>query len=89
MCGARRNDKVLMALAFFFGQQPYKRGLKVIGPGALQNLVRCAACQHLAVIHRNQLVETGGFIHIGGCDQHGHAALGFADLVDQFPELST
>jgi hypothetical protein len=55
--------------------------------GVRENLLRLPGDQHPSVVHRDEQVQAGGLLHIGGGDQNAHAGPVAADALDEFPEL--
>ena len=85
---ARRDVDVHVTGALGLRQERDEGGIEIGGPGAFEQRLRRARRQNLAGIHRDQPVEAGGFLHVGGGDDHAHAGAAGADILDQFPELA-
>ena len=83
-----RHDDFVVTTAPFLRQQRYERRFQSFGAGAFAEFLRRAARQYAPGIHRQQPVETIGFIHIGGGDDHAHAGALGANALDQLPELA-
>ena len=84
---ARRDHHRFVVFAFFFRQQGDKSGFQFISLCLRFQFTGVPRRQYLAVIHRNQVIETLRLFHIGGRHQHTHILLAFADTVDKLPEL--
>ncbi len=69
-------------------QQSDEGRLQALGAGALEQCLRRAGGEHLPRVHRHQMIEAGGLLHVGRRHDHAHAGAAAADAVDQLPELA-
>ena len=81
------NEHLLMAATAFLRQQGNEGLLQAGAAGARAQFGGTAFGQHAAGIHRHQVVEALGFLHIGCGHQHAHLWALRANARDQFPEL--
>ena len=75
-------------LAALFRRKQFDEGIverALLGP--LQDLLRSALRNDLAVVHCGQPIEPARFVHVGGRDDHAHERATCADRIDQLPEL--
>jgi hypothetical protein len=84
----QRCDQYLaVAAPAFLRQQGDKGLLQGCAAGAGQQFGGAAGGQHLAGVHRHQMVEALGFLHVGSSHQHAHLRALGANAPDQLPEL--
>ena len=82
-----RNHHLLVAAAAFLGQQANEGLFQAGGFGACAQFGRAAFGQYAAGIHRHQMIEALGLLHVGGGHQHAHLRALRANAFDQLPEL--
>ena len=83
-----RNDQFRIILAFFLRQKLDECLFQCRFACLAHHIFSRAGCDHLAVVHRGQLIELFGFFHIRRGHQHAHLGTTLADRIDQFPELA-
>ncbi|MCY1483927.1 hypothetical protein D9M68_175120 [compost metagenome] len=83
----RRDHQRVVAGTPGFRQQRDERRFQRVAAGLRADLGRAAGGQHAAGVHRHQVVEALGLLHVGGGDDHAHARAAGADALDQLPEL--
>ena len=86
--GARPHDDLLMLPALFWRKQGNESVVERTLLCPVEDLIRSAMRDNLAVIHRGKPIEPAGLVHVRGRDDYAHQRATRADRVDQFPELS-
>ena len=71
--GSGRDHHLLMAVPLFLRKECDEGLVEVRRAGPLKQLRRRSGGQHAAAVHRDQPVESGGFLHVGGCNNDAHA----------------
>ena len=64
-----------------------KASSSVLFCALLEDLLRCAMRDDLAVIHCGEPVEAARLVHVGRRDDHAHLRPACADGIDELPEL--
>ncbi|CAN0627283.1 protein of unknown function [Burkholderia multivorans] len=85
---ARRDHEVARAGTAGRRQERHVRTLQVVRARALEHGLRAVVDEHAPAVHRDQMLEALRLFHVGSRDDHAHAAMLGAQIVDERPELA-